>query len=97
MPSCARIDQIVKQAEQEGSLKVAISGLNSLRQTLDSLSRLAGFDRPIDTQVNIAVQNNVKLEIAGVAERLIQAFDHEPELKGRIAQALLEMDHEPRA
>ena len=97
MPSCARINQIVKQAEQEGSLEVAISGLNLLRQTLDSLSRLVGYDRPIDTQVNIAVQNNVKFEIADVAERLIQAFDHEPELKGRIAQALLEMDHVPRA
>ena len=28
------------------------------------------------------------------AERLIQEFDHEPELKARIAQALLEDDHE---
>ena len=34
----ARIDQIVAQAQAEGSLSVAISGLNSLRQTLDSLS-----------------------------------------------------------
>ena len=42
----ARIDQIVTQAEQQGSLQVALSGLNSIRQTLDSLSRLAGFDRP---------------------------------------------------
>jgi hypothetical protein len=31
-----RIDQIVSQAEQQGSLAVAISGLNSIRQTLDS-------------------------------------------------------------
>src|SRR5450830_1044566 len=41
----ARIDQIVAQAEQQGSLAVAVSGLNSLRQTLDSLARLAGHDR----------------------------------------------------
>ena len=41
-----RIDQIVAQAQQEGSLSVAVSGLNSLRQTLDSLGRLAGHDRP---------------------------------------------------
>jgi hypothetical protein len=40
-----RIDQIVAQAQAEGSLSVAITGLNSLRQTLDSLSRLAGHDR----------------------------------------------------
>jgi len=47
-----RIDQIVTQAEQQGSLAVAISGLNSIRHTLDSLMRLAGYDRP---QVNVAV------------------------------------------
>src|ERR1700750_242049 len=34
----ARIDQIVNQAEEQGSLAVAISGLNSMRHTLDSLS-----------------------------------------------------------
>jgi len=47
-----RIDQIVTQAQQQGSLAVAVSGLNSLRQTLDSLARLAGHDR---AQVNVAV------------------------------------------
>jgi hypothetical protein len=35
-----RIDQIARQAEQQGSLKVALAGLNSIRQTLDSLARL---------------------------------------------------------
>ena len=39
----ARIDQIVTQAEQQGSLQVALSGLNSIRQTLDSLSPTVGF------------------------------------------------------
>ena len=50
----ARIDQIVVQAEQQGSLAVAISGLNSIRHTLDSLARLAGYDRPSGPQVNVA-------------------------------------------
>ena len=45
----ARIDQIVTQAEQQGSLAVAISGLNSIRHTLDSLMRLAGY-RPTASQ-----------------------------------------------
>ena len=40
-----RIDGIVTAAQQQGSLQIALSGLNSIRQTLDSLSRLAGFDR----------------------------------------------------
>jgi len=92
----ARIDGIVRQAEQQSSLQVALSGLNSIRHTLDSLSRLAGFDRQ-GTQVNVAVQTNVNVDVAQIAERLIQKFDHEPELKGRIAQALLEVDDEQGA
>lgn len=92
----ARIDQIVEQAQEQGSLKVAITGLNSIRQTLDSLARLAGHLQPASTQVNVAVQTNVNVGAVRTAERLIQAFDHEPELKARIAQALLELevDHE---
>ena len=89
----SRIDQIVTQAEQQGSLQVALSGLNSIRQTLDSLSRLAGFDRQ-GSQVNVAVQTNINFSLTQIAERVINKFDHEPELKARIAQALLEVDDE---
>ena len=89
-----RIDQIVVQAQQEGSLNVAISGLNSIRQTLDSLARLAGHLQPAGTQVNVAVQTNVNLGAVQIAEQLIQKFDHEPQLKARIAQALVEVDDE---
>src|SRR5689334_17325577 len=32
-----QIAKIVQEAQQEGSLQVALSGLNSIRQTLDSL------------------------------------------------------------
>jgi hypothetical protein len=39
-----RIDRIVAQAEKEGSLRVALSGLASVRQTLDSL---ANADRTV--------------------------------------------------
>jgi hypothetical protein len=86
-----RIDDIVRQAEQQGSLAVAITGLNSIRHTLDSLARLAGHDRP---QVNVAVQTNVNFDLSTIANLLVRAFDHEPELKGRIAQALLEIADE---
>jgi len=91
-----RIDQIVRQAEAEGSLKVALSGLNSIRQTLDSLSRLSGFDRQ-GTEINVAVQTNIHVEIQAIAQRLIREFDHEPDLKARIARTLMEVDHEPVA
>ena len=84
-----RINRIASQAEAEGSLKVALSGLNSIRQTLDSLSRLAGHDQ---AQVNVAVHNDINLDL--VFERIVKQFDHEPDIKSRIAQALLNVDHE---
>jgi hypothetical protein len=89
-----QIDEIVAQAKAEGSLKIALTGLNSIRQTLDSQSRLAGFDRP---QVNVAVQTNVHVELAAIADRVIKKFDHEPEIKARIAQALWEVDDAQRS
>ena len=92
----ARIDQIVAQAEQQGSLQLALSGLTSIRHTLDSLSRLAGFDRQ-GSQVTVAVQTHVHSNVTQIVERVITRFDHEPELKARIAQALLEVDDERAA
>jgi hypothetical protein len=89
-----RIDQIARQAEQQGSLKVALSGLNSIRQTLDSLARLASHD---GADVNVAVQANVSVDLSRIVERVLGCFDQEPEIKARIAQALLEIDHEPTA
>jgi hypothetical protein len=91
-----QIDQIVSEARAEGSLQVALSGLNSIRHTLDSLSRLAGFDRQ-GAQVNVAVQTNVNVDLRQISERVIQQFDREPELKARIARALLEVDDEQAA
>ena len=92
-----RIDRVVEQAQEQGSFNVAISGLNSIRQTLDSLARLAGHLQPAGAQVNVAVQTNVNVDLAQIAQRIIQQFDHEPELKARIAQALLEVDDEQSA
>jgi hypothetical protein len=89
-----RIDEIVARAQQEGSLSIAIHGLNSIRQTLDSVARLAGHDRAGGTEINVAVQTNIHLDLPRIAERLIERFDHEPEVKARIARALLEIDHE---
>ena len=70
----ARLDQIVRTAEEEGQSKVSITGLNSMRQTLDSLTRLGGHDRPA-TQVHGAVKTNVGIGLSDLAERLIQKFD----------------------
>jgi len=89
----ARIDEIVSQAQQQGSLQVALSGLNSIRATLDSLARLAGHLQPAGAQVNVAVQTNVSVGAVQIAERLIKAFDHQPEIKAQIAHALMEECH----
>ena len=89
----AQIDEIVAQAKDKGSLQIALNGLNSIRHTLDSLSRLSGFDRQ-GPQINVAVQTNVNVEVRAIAQRLIQAFDREPELKARIARILLEQDND---
>jgi hypothetical protein len=77
-----RIDQIARQAEQQGSLKVALSGLNSIRQTLDSLARLAGHN---GAEVNVAVQTNVNVNVGQIVERLIKQFDNDPQTKARVA------------
>ena len=78
-------------------MDLALRGLNSVRQTLESWPRLAGHLQPASTQVNVAVQNNVNVGAAQIAERLIEKFDHEPETKARIAQALMEDSYETTA
>lgn len=85
----ARIDRIANQAEAEGSLKIALSGLNSIRQTLDSLSRLAGSE---EADVNGAIHTQINFEL--LFQRIIQRFDDDAVMKERLAQALLEADDE---
>jgi hypothetical protein len=88
----SQLDEIIAQAKADGSFRLALSGLNSLRQTLESHARLAGHIGPATAKVNVAIQNNVNVDARQVAERLIIQFDQEPELKARIAQALLRPD-----
>jgi hypothetical protein len=86
-----RIDEIVTQAQNEGSLRIALSGLASLRQNLDSLARLGAHDhaakKPPQSVPGYAGPQQI-------AERLIRQFDHEPDIKARLAAALVGMDNE---
>jgi carbon monoxide dehydrogenase subunit G len=77
--------------------RFSVNGLAVVHGRLDSLARLAGHDRAAGTQVNVAVQTNVNVGLTQITERLIKHFDHEPELKARIAQALVEIDDEQSA
>jgi hypothetical protein len=88
----SQIDEIIAHAKADGSFKLALSGLNSLRQTLETHARLAGHIGPATAKVNVAIQNNVNVNTAQIAERLIIQFDKEPDIKARIAQALLRPD-----
>jgi hypothetical protein len=90
----AQLDEVIAQARQQNSIPDTLKALGAFRQTLDSMARLAGHDRPIDTQINVAIQNNVNIDVSNLVERLIAKFDREPELKGRIAEALMEVDHD---
>jgi transposase-like protein len=92
----SQIDAIIARAQADGSFKLALSGLNSLRQTLEAHARLAGYIGTATAEVNVAIQNNINVNVARIGERLIRKFDHQPEVKAQIAQALLEMDHEVR-
>jgi hypothetical protein len=88
-----RIDQIATQAQEEGSLKIALSGLSAVRQTLDSLARLASQDRAAGTDGGPAGRHaQPEIDTAIIAARLLQEFDQEPDIKARIAKALVGLD-----
>ncbi|MFZ1948682.1 MAG: hypothetical protein WB037_23560 [Pseudolabrys sp.] len=44
--------------------------------------------------MNVNAVTTVNVGVVQIAERLIQAFDHKPELKAQIAQVLMEVSHE---
>ncbi|CAJ0879434.1 hypothetical protein AMST5_03060 [freshwater sediment metagenome] len=67
-----RIDGIVQAAEKAGSLAVAVQGLNSLRQNLDSISKLAGHMGGAP-QVNVGVHVNISAgEIAAELSKMLR-------------------------
>jgi hypothetical protein len=57
-----------------------------VRQTLDSLSRLAAQD-----DGGVAPQDHADGNLDDLVERLIECFDDEPETKTRVAKTLKEM------
>ena len=58
-----RADQIVRQAEGAGSLAIALTGLREMRSTLDSLSRLAGHDRPAASSLTVDLSININAAV----------------------------------
>ena len=79
-----RIDEIVIDAKAQGSRAIAIQGLNSLRQNLDSLSRIAGHDQPAPPQVNVVV---APADTNRIIEALAAALP-DAEARRRFAQSM---------
>ncbi len=63
-----RADAIVRQAEDAGSLAVALIGLREMRSTLDSVARLSGHDKPASPDVTVNV------DVAAIVDSLIDAI-----------------------
>jgi hypothetical protein len=78
-----RIDEIVTAAERQGSLAIAVQGLNSLRQNLDSLSHIAGHDTPGPAHVQVVVPLDPSIFVAALTAALPDA-----EARLRFAQAM---------
>lgn len=79
-----RIDEIVTAAERQGSLAIAIQGLNSLRQNLDSLAHIAGHHAPAPVQIAVAVAPfDTSIFVAALAAALPNA-----DARLRFAQAM---------
>jgi hypothetical protein len=66
----SRIDSIIEDARRSGSLMVAIQGLGQLRQTFDSISKLAGHTTAVAPQVNIGIN----IDASSIAEKLAAAL-----------------------
>lgn len=62
----SRIDRIVDQAQAGGSLAIALQGLNALRQSLDSVARIAGHDRRVTQQVTVDLSVTITAAVQAV-------------------------------
>ena len=62
-----RLHTIIDQAEKQGTGAISVSGLNAVRQTLDSLARLAGHTMSPSQTVNVGVQLNITAADIGAA------------------------------
>ena len=79
--------QHLKRAEIDHRLAAGEPG-----EQIDSLSRLAAT-----SEADVSAPAPDPMDLDGLVERILQRFDREPEMKAKIAQALLEMNDERSA
>ena len=79
--------QHLKRAEIDHRLAAGEPG-----EQIDSLSRLAAT-----SEADVIAPVPDPMDLDGLVERILQRFDREPEMKAKIAQALLEMNDERSA
>ena len=73
-----------------GRLSVSVAALDSLRKSWADVARLAGHDRAVgDTNIQLNVNSGPTINI--IVDRLLAIVEDLPEVRARMATALLEI------
>src|SRR3954469_6410988 len=85
----SQLDTIVDAARAKGQLSISVAALDGLRKTWADTARLAGHDRPVDTNIQLNVNTGPTISI--VVDKLLAIVDDLPEIRVRIAEALIDI------
>ena len=81
---------IVADAKAKGQLSISVAALDGLRKTWADTARLAGHDRPADTNIQVNVNTGPTINI--VVDKLLAVVDDPATSASKLATALLELD-----
>ena len=79
---------IVADAKAKGQLSISVAALDGLRKTWADTARLAGHDRPADTNIQVNVNTGPTINI--VVDKLLAVVD-DPVTRDKLATVLLEL------
>ena len=85
----SQLDGIVADAKAKGQLSISVAALDGLRKTSADTARLAGHDRPADTNIQVNVHAGPTINI--IVDRLLAVVE-DPATRDKLATALLELD-----
>ena len=85
----SQLDGIVADAKAKGQLSISVAALDGLRKTWADTARLAGHDRPADTNIQVNVNTGPNITI--IIDKLLAVVD-DAATKEKLATALLDLD-----
>ena len=88
----SQLDGIVADAKAKGQLSISVAALDGLRKTWADTARLAGHDRPADTNIQVNVNTGPNITI--IIDKLLAVVD-DAATKEKLATALLDLDGMP--